>query len=450
MSLVGVVLVTTATIFWLLFFPTFWRGNAENPYSGILMFLVLPAAFLLGLAIIPVGAWMARRKHRMEEIPPISLSNPHIRRILAFIAFTTVVNLMVGGQVSFRAVNYMESHSFCGEACHVMNPEFTVFQQGPHASVECVRCHVGPGVDNYIQAKLTGLHQVYSVATNTVERPIPAPVETLRPSREICDSCHWVQKKFGDKLWVVPKYGDDETNTLTRTVLLLHITGGKVSPGIHSAHMGGGVEVHYGYTDAKRQEIAWVEVKREDGSKSRYQAPDAKIDAAKVRTRQMDCIDCHNRASHIYELPERGVDRVLTAGQMSATLPFIKKKGVEILKAGYSSQADAEKKIPAALEDYYQKNYPDVLAKRRAEVAKAGQTLVGVYKRNVFPEMKVDWGTYPNHIGHTDAPGCFRCHDGVRVSEQKKQLTQDCNACHQLVAMDEPAPKVLTDLGVEP
>ena len=71
-----------------------------------------------------------------------------------------------------------------------------------------------------------------------------------------------------------------------------------------------------------------------------------------------------------------------------------------------------------------------------------------MWNRNVFPEMKVTWGTYPNDLGHTEFAGCFRCHDGSHSTKDGRSITQDCNACHNLLAVDEKSPKVLSDLGI--
>jgi len=159
-------------------------------------------------------------------------------------------------------------------------------------------------------------------------------------------------------------------------------------------------------------------------------------------------VDCHNRPTHAYELPERAVDRALNAGQISPSLPFAKKRAVEIVKAGYATREEAAQKIPAAFESYYRDTYPAIWAERRAEVTSAAEQVLAVYDRNIFPEMKVAWGTYPNNIGHTDFPGCFRCHDGNHAAQDGRTVTQDCNACHNLLAMDEANPKVLTELGI--
>jgi len=202
-----------------------------------------------------------------------------------------------------------------------------------------------------------------------------------------------------------------------------------------------GYLTRYAHTDEKRQSIAWVEHKQKDGKIIRYQSPEVKADA-KAEVREMDCADCHNRPTHVFELPERAVDKAMAGGRIPPSLPFIRKKAVEILRAAKSSG-----EILQAVDSYYRADYASLHAQRKGEIQQAARAIQAIYDRNVFPQMNVTWGTYINSIGHTDFPGCFRCHDDTRVSAGGKTLTQDCNACHSLLAMEEEAPKILSDLG---
>ena len=158
-----------------------------------------------------------------------------------FVVVATLVNFVIAGQTGYRAVTYMESVSFCGETCHtVMQPEFTAYQNSPHSRVECVGCHIGPGASWFVRSKLSGVGQVVAVTFNTYPRPIPTPVRNLRPARETCEACHWPEKFTEDRLRVIEKFADDDKNTLTKTVLLLRIGGGRRGPGIHGTHLGPG------------------------------------------------------------------------------------------------------------------------------------------------------------------------------------------------------------------
>jgi hypothetical protein len=162
----------------------------------------------------------------------------------------------------------------------------------------------------------------------------------------------------------------------------------------------------------------------------------------------MECVDCHNRPTHTFSLPERALDKALAGGAISTSLPFIKKKGLELLKTEYASSEEAAQKIPATLQGYYQQSYPDLYSARSAEIAGAANEVLSIYNRNVFPDLKVTWGTYANNLGHTDFPGCFRCHDEAHATADKKTITQDCETCHKTLAMDESSPEILKTLGL--
>jgi hypothetical protein len=162
----------------------------------------------------------------------------------------------------------------------------------------------------------------------------------------------------------------------------------------------------------------------------------------------MECVDCHNRPTHAFDLPERAMDKALAVGDIAVTLPYIKKKGVELLKATYGTRTEAAVKLPTALVSFYQQNFPDLYANRSEDIRQAGQAVLAIYQRNVFPELKVSWGTYPNNLGHMDSPGCFRCHDGSHATTDGKTIAQDCSSCHEPLAMDEASPEILKTLGI--
>jgi nitrate/TMAO reductase-like tetraheme cytochrome c subunit len=452
-SMVGVVVVTTATVCWLFLLPTTLRGEAANPYIGILSFMMLPAVFFVGLLLIPVGIYLRNRREHAAGIypvdfPPLNWRNADLRRLVAFVGLTTLVNLVIASQATYAAINYMDSVSFCGQTCHtVMQPEFMAYQNSPHAHVECVSCHIGPGASWFVRSKLSGVGQVFAVTFHTYPRPIPTPVHNLRPARETCEQCHWPQKYGEDRLRVFPKFADDETNTLTKTVMLLKIGGGNNGLGIHGTHLGPGVLIRYAAADESRQSIPWIEYTK-DRKTTLYLAEGARKDPSGMPVRQMDCMDCHNRPSHSYELPERAVDNAMYAGLISPALPFAKKKSVELLKTNYSSRKEAASRIRAAFEKFYEQSYAAAYSEHRAEVSSSAAAVLAIYDRNIFPDMNVTWGKYPNNVGHTDYPGCFRCHDDAHASADGRKVTQDCGACHNLLAMDEATPKILTDLGL--
>ncbi len=452
-SLVGVVVVTAAGVTWLVFLPITLRSGSVHPYVGIVVYLLLPGIFIAGLLLIPLGIYILKRRMRKQglapaQFQPIDLRNPELRKLAAFIAVTTFLNIVIASQLSYSSVRYMETPNFCGATCHVMKPEYAAYEVSAHSKVDCVACHVGPGANGFMRAKVNGVRQVVHVALNSYPRPIPEPLDRLRPATETCESCHARRRFFGDRMRDLASYGTDEQNTLTHTVLVMHLgTGGPHSSGVHGAHLGEGVTLRYYASDDVRQNIPYVEY-TSSGKTTAFASAGAKPDLSKLRA--MQCIDCHNRPAHTFQLPERAVDRAMSFGDISPALPFAKKQGLEILKHTYATAQDATAKIPAAFEGYYRETYPAVYAQRRAEIQRSAQALLNVYQRNVSPEMKITWGTYPNNLGHTDFNGCFRCHDEQHASTDGKTITQDCSSCHNVVASDEKNPKALIELGLSP
>jgi nitrate/TMAO reductase-like tetraheme cytochrome c subunit len=441
--------------------------SIENPYFNIIFFLILPSLFIIGLALIPIGMYLRRRSLRKagaipSKYPQIDLNDRIFRHGIDIVLIATIVNLLLVSIASYRGASYMDSAEFCGKSCHVMHPEYTAYQVSPHSHVDCVNCHIGSGAGSFVEAKVNGTKQLIEVTLRpihgiaprlipTYPQPIPSPVHQLRPAREICEACHTPTRFYGDKLLVKSTYADDETNSLTQSVLVLHL-GGRDSLsnllGIHGVHLG---HIEYIDTDATRTEIPWVERTNPDGSKTVYASSSLKGEMPKGERRLMDCVDCHNRAAHSMQTAEDALNRSMADRVISADLPWVHKEGLALLQASYASTDEAREKIPAGLANFYQTQHPEISAAKAADIKAAGDGLVSIFTHNVFPEMKVTWGTHPNHIGHMDYPGCFRCHDGDHSTKDAKQsITNDCAACHNLLVVDEKAPKVLQDLGIRP
>jgi hypothetical protein len=293
---------------------------------------------------------------------------------------------------------------------------------------------------------------LFAVAFNTYPRPIPTPVHNLRPARDTCEGCHWPQKYGADRLRVVDNFADDETNSRTKTALLMKIGGGgSGGVGIHGFHMREGALFEYAHSDEKRQTIPWVRYTSPEGKVMEYFAEGVTPEQVKtLPVRVMDCIDCHTRPSHSFDLAGRAVNGAMSRNLISPSLPFAKKHSMEILQKTYGAHEQAALEIPRQFETIYREQHPEIYQQRRTEVDAAGKTLFSIWSRNVFPNMNVTWGTYPNNIGHTDFPGCFRCHDDAHASRDgSRKIGQDCNSCHNLLAMDEADPKILSDLGVQ-
>jgi nitrate/TMAO reductase-like tetraheme cytochrome c subunit len=452
LSLVGVALVTTAVISWLFVLPQQIRGHVDNPYVGIVVFLILPIVFFTGLVLIPIGVYLSKRQIRRGLTEAVFDRKAAVRRLAWFFGVTTLANIVIGTQVTYRAVEHMETPQFCGATCHTMNPELAAYQNSPHSRVECVECHVAPGAAGWISSKTEGIRQLVETVLNTYRRPIPSALESNRlvPARETCENCHWPQKFEGVRLRVISKYADDEANTRTQTVLMMMVGGSKIG-GIHGAHVRPGVHIRFAAADAARQTVPWVEYRNTTTGETRaFVSSDANLDSSKgLPTYEMQCVDCHNRPTHTFDLPDRAMDKSLALGEIAVTLPYIKKKGVEVLKGSYNTSKEATEKLPQAVISFYQQNYPDLYAKRSQDINQVGQAILAIYNRNVFPDLKVTWGTYPNNLGHTDFPGCFRCHDGSHTTKDGKTITQDCNTCHEPLAVEEVSPEILKTLGIE-
>jgi len=455
-SRAGVVLTTTSGITLVIAFASLLLGFQPSPYGGILVYMILPAIFAIGLVLIPMGIWRDyRRKGRLGELPTIyphvDLSHRGVRSTVMFVGIMTAINVPIFAIASYSGTVYMESTQFCGQTCHqVMDPEYTAYQRSPHARVACVECHIGPGAPWFVRSKISGSYQVLAVTFNLYPRPISTPIHNLRPARETCEQCHWPERFSGDKLVIKTKYADDEKNSSTKTVLLVHIGGrnpDRKLVGIHGRHLG---LVSYLAGEAKRQEIPWVSYRHEDGTVTEYASTETPPKADLVahgERRTMDCMDCHNRPTHTFDMPESAVNREMATGRISPALPFIHKVAVDLLKRNYPSRLAAQTELPQALREYYRKDYFAVYNSQRAQIEEAANGILYIYQGNVFPEMNITWGTYPNNLGHNDFPGCFRCHDGNHKSKDGGEITQDCNACHSLLAMDEPDPKILHELA---
>ena len=451
LSLCGAALVTTAVISWLFVLPQQIRGHADNPYIGLILFLVIPALLIAGLILIPIGIYLSRRRLQQTLSATTFDRKAAVRRIAWFFAVTTLINILIGTQITYRALKHMETPQFCGASCHTMNPELAAYRNSPHSRVECVECHVAPGAAGWMSSKANGIRQLVETVMGTSPKPIPSAIESNRlvPAKQTCENCHWPNKFEGVRLRVITKYADDAANTRSQTVLLMLI-GGNLISGIHGAHLGPGVRIRFAASDPARQTIPWVEyqntstgIHREYSSQGPASGP---LDNSTIH--EMECVDCHNRPTHTFELPEQALDKSLALGEIPVGLPFIKKKGTELLKANYATSAEAVDKIPRGLDTYYRQEYPNVYSNRKADVQHASQALLAIYNRNVFPDLKVSWGTYPNNLGHMDFPGCFRCHDGAHATAEGATITGDCSTCHETLASDEASPDILKKLGI--
>lgn len=441
-SLAGFVIAGSSIAGIILLFMLELTASEESPYLGILIYIMLPGFMIFGLLVALAGAGIERRRRRKlspEEIaayPILDLNGPRRRRIfLAFVAGAFLF-IMVSAFGSYRAYEFTESNTFCGQVCHTMDPEFTAYQASSHARVTCVECHVGSGADYYVKSKFEGVRQLYVQVRGTYNRPIPSPVHTLRPAQDTCEKCHWPEKFFGEQLKVFRHYAYDENNTMTQTRLLIKTGGGSPTAGqtagIHW-HMNVANEVSYVATDEKRQNIVWVRFKQKDGTVVEYTDRTSNLTAdmlSKYPVRKMDCVDCHNRPAHVYLNPHKAVDQSFTANALDVSLPFLKLVSVDVLSKKYTTKEEALENIGKEVPAYYQKNYPDLYRTKSDSINGAVTELRRIYSTYFFPAMNTDWQSHTDNIGHYNALGCYRCHDGRHVSPTGKRIRTECNICH--------------------
>jgi nitrate/TMAO reductase-like tetraheme cytochrome c subunit len=437
LALAGITLTTVAAVLFIALALAMLIGLLANPYAGLIVFVALPALFVIGLLLIPLGIRKQRlalaERRALEDWPVIDFRQPRTRRLVLVLASLTALNLIIVLVAGYGALHWMESPQFCGAVCHEpMHPQYTAWQDAPHSNVACVQCHIGEGGEAFVRYKAAGVRQLFHVVTNQYPRPIPG-VADMRLAFETCGSCHWPGRSIGDRLRVLRSYGDDEANTESATALMLHL-GGPGTPGgkgIHW-HANPALRIEYVYTDEERQKIPWVQVTRPDGSSEEYVAEGLPRGQRPAGTeRRMDCIDCHNVVAHRIEpSAEQAVDRALASGAMSRALPFVRRESVKLMQAKYDTTDAALAAIDQGLRGFYKSQSGQVDA---AALERAVTTLKSVYQRNVFPGMNVTFGTYPDNLGHTSSVGCFRCHDGSLTAKDGTSIPSDCETCHKML-----------------
>jgi len=438
LAIAGALITTASAVVFIALVIAELVGLLDNPYSGLVVFIAVPAAFVLGLLLIPAGMWLQRRKLLREPgaatgWPILDFGRPSVRRGALIVTALTAVNIVILLLAGYGSLHSMESPSFCGEVCHApMHPQFTAWGDGPHARIACVRCHVSEGAAGFVHAKLNGVRQLVEVSTNSYPRPIP-PGAHMPPGKqaETCGNCHQPGRIAGDQIRVLREFADDEKNTETTTILQMHV--GSASPAGRSIHWHANpsIRIEYVSTDAGHQTIPYVKVTNAQGQVKEYRTTDATDQVVAAGSRKiMDCLDCHNSVGHpISPTPEKAVDEAIALGQVSRDLPFVRREAVRLVKASYPSQEAALAEIDRGLRTFYQ-------SQASADQQAVGRSITGVqdvFRRNVFPAMNVTWGSYPNNKGHMTSNGCFRCHDGSHTAADGTSINADCEYCHKQI-----------------
>jgi hypothetical protein len=446
-SMTGFVLVANSLILILILFLFSLFSAQSNAYLGLYIYIILPVFLVIGLLLIPIGILVRiRRKDKVQEgegkWPILDFNQRKQRGSLIKISIITMLFLVASSMGSYQAYRYSESVEFCGKLCHqVMEPEYVTYQHSAHAKVACVECHVGEGADWYVKSKLSGLYQVYSVLFEKYPRPIATPLHSLRPARETCERCHWPEKFYSRKLRSQRSYIADDSNTEWNVSLLMKI-GPEFSPmglseGIHW-HINKDYKIEYVATTDDRESIPWVKLTNlKTGAVKIFMDEENPLDKKALDTlakRSMDCMDCHNRPSHLYKSAPDYIDNAIISGKIPKDLAFIKMAAMEALKYEYNDKDTALRTISETVLTYYKDEHPEVLSMEEKRIRKAITAIQGEYQLNAFPYMRANSMHYLNHIGHLESDGCFRCHSDRHKTDKGETISRDCDLCHTIIA----------------
>jgi len=434
LSLWGGVLAISALFAFILLFAIDSIARFNNPYLGVLTYIVAPGFLIMGLFFAALGAFLQHRrivKHKPAPLIQLDLSRPHDRRVLGLVLAGSGGFLLITAIGSYYTYHFTESPVFCGDVCHtVMQPEMTTYQHSPHARVSCASCHIGPGATWFVRSKLSGTYQVYATIFNKYPRPIPTPVKNLRPAPETCERCHWPREFVGNLDRAYTYYLSDSNNPPFTLRMLLKVGGADPTRGpvggIHW-HMNVANRVEYIATDELRQKIPWVRLIDPQGVVTEYRTARFTNDISKYSIRVMDCMDCHNRPTHIFTPPDQAVFLAMRLGHIDAKLPYIQTNAVWALTRPYTNTTQGLRGIATLLSA----QYPDT-----PQLTQAIAVVQNIYTNNFFPHMRANWRDYPNDIGHMIFPGCTRCHDNQHLTADKKQKIRfsECMMCHVILA----------------
>jgi hypothetical protein len=447
LSLTGFIVTANSLILILILYLYSVLSSQANTYLGLYIYIILPVFLVLGLILIPLGVVISIRKRKAAQQnedtwPVIDLNTRKDWATVVKIFLITTIFLVASAMGSFRAFQYTESNEFCGKLCHqVEEPEYVTYQHSSHARVTCVECHVGQGADWYVKSKLSGLYQVYSTIFKKYPRPVPTPIHSMRPERETCERCHWPEKFYSRKLRVQRSYLADSANTEWNLSLVMKI-GPEFkamgnSEGIHW-HINKNFKIEYASNTRDRESIPWVKLTNlKTGEVKIFMDEENRLDKKTLDTlevRTMDCMDCHNRPSHLFKSAPDYVDNAFVSGMLPKDLPYLKQAAMEALKMPFPTIDVAMRNISTNILKYYKDEHPEVLKSNEQKVLMAIEAIQGEYKLNVFPYMRADASKYPNHIGHLESKGCFRCHSDRHKTAKGETISRNCEICHTIIA----------------
>jgi Ni/Fe-hydrogenase b-type cytochrome subunit len=436
----GVIAVGVIVFIVLTAYHTIGGGSLVQPYGDLVIFFFPPMVIFSGIALILVGMWFQWIRWRKNKplsfarYPKWDLNLAAERRALLAVGIGAAIISVPAIYGSGQAYLYTDAVPFCGSVCHSMTPEFVTAQSSPHAHVGCAQCHVGPGATGYLAAKLHGMTELYETINGEFPRPIPTPITALKTIQDNCETCHWPSNFWGTREIRRTHFLSDEQNTRWEIDLAVPIGGGSPAYATKSGiHWHVAAKVEYVASDAASQTIPWVRaVDPKTGIAEVYtSSPQAAPPTAEIHS--MNCMDCHNRPTHILESPDQSVEAALASGRIDSSLPFIKQQSLAVLSATYTDRETALRAIDSKLRGYYQKNYAGIYSGKQQSLDAAIAFLQDNYDHNYFPAMHVRWDTYSMNDGHLNSSGCFRCHDGQHKSVDGTVIRSDCDACHKIL-----------------
>ncbi len=452
LSLIGIT-IALISLFMIIFLITIsqlflTKGN----YLGLFIYIVLPSFMIGGLIVIPIGMLIKRKSMKKTGIRPdgwpiINLNDSRYRNAFFIFTIGTTILLFLSAIGSYQAFHLTESIEFCGTFCHsVMHPEYVAYNNSSHARVACVECHVGSGVGWYTKSKLSGLHQIIAVITNSYEKPIPTPIEDLRPARETCEQCHWPGKFYPNTIRHEKHNLPDKENSEWDIHLRMKIGGAIAAKGFDNGahwHINSKVKIEYYAAGNPNEEIDWVRYTNLNNGKeiiyTKDENPLKENPENEKKIIEMTCIGCHNRPSHNYLAPFDFIDQVIATGEIARELPEFKSMTLDIFDNEFTSMDTAATLIRTTINNFYEEEYPEIYSSKKEIIDKSIKGLIETTSKNIFPIMKASWKAYPNNIGHLNYPGCFRCHNNEMVSEDEEHvISKDCNICHTILAQGNP------------
>lgn len=389
-------------------------GQISSPYAGILLYGLLPPLLLLGLFLQWIGSRLARRAGR----PPayvLDWSQPaDRRRAWLGIGILGCTGLALAG-ATHESLEYMGTDHFCAEVCHrTMEPQAVTHRLSTHSRVACVDCHIGPGVNGFVRAKLGGLRQTIGEFTGRFPRPTRSEAPDRVLGRVVCERCHSSVQDHGIVARVKTTYTEDEEQARTDQVVKTRV--GSEFRGIH-AHLG--MQIRYLSPD-HGETVTRLEVVRRDGSRVEYVRKAAESgEGGEGHWGTFGCTSCHNRTGHDVMPFDRRLDLAFRAG----TLPE-ERKGLK--KAAMEAVGEPEGEIS-------HDTYTEIRRRLRAAAGsdeRVGRELQRLYASTTFPEMKTGAETYPSFLGHK---GCYRCHGAMTPlggGQSRLPTNTQCLSCH--------------------